>query len=146
MAAFLFSWWGYNIFLYLHLICNCTSLLGKDHYYSGGGEGWGWEIIFCKHFFNRYMSLQTFFSKVIFLQTYFSIFFSVLFIHAKYYHCLIKLLKNDVQGAEGTQHEKRQKPLSSFVKKDLIDEAQKSTNFLLHYWGRNSFSMWFWIS
>ena len=44
------------------------------------------------------------------LQTFFSIFFQcVLFICAKYYHCLIKLLNDDVQGAEGTQHEKQQK-------------------------------------
>ena len=64
-------------------------------------------------------------------QTFFSIFFSVLSICAKYYHCLIKLFNNDVQGAEGTQHEKRQKPLSSFVKKDLIDKAQESTHYII---------------
>ena len=63
------------------------------------------------------MSPQTFFSIVIFC--------------AKYHHYLIKLLNNDVQGAEGTQHEKRKKPLSSFVKKDLIDEAQESTNYII---------------
>ena len=62
------------------------------------------------------------------LQTFFSIFFQcVLFICAKYYHCLIKLLNDDVQGAEGTQHEKQQK----LCQKDLIDEAQESTNYIM---------------
>ena len=77
------------------------------------------------------MSPQTFFSIVIFLRKNVFHFFSVLFTRAKYYHYLIKLLNNDVQGAEGTQHEKRKKPLSSFVKKDLIDEAQESTNYII---------------
>lgn len=44
-------------------------------------------------------------------------------------HCLIKLLDNDV-GVEGA-NEKRKKPLFSFVKKDLIDEAQESTNYII---------------
>ena len=43
----------------------------------------------------------------------------------------IALLNNDVQGAEGTQDKKRQKPLSSFVKKDLVDEPQVSTNYII---------------
>ena len=61
---------------------------------------------------------------------FFPFFSSVLFICAEYYHCLIKLLNNDVQGAEGTQHKKGKKRLSSFVKKDLIDEPQVSTNYI----------------
>ena len=40
-------------------------------------------------------------------------------------------MNNDVQGTEGTQHEKGQKPLSSFVKQHLIDEAQESSNYII---------------
>ena len=62
------------------------------------------------------------------LQTFFSIFFQcVLFICTKYYHCLIKLLNDDVQGAEGTHMRNNR----NFVKKDLIDEAQESTNYIM---------------
>ena len=40
------------------------------------------------------------------LQTFF--FYRHLLIN-NFFHCLIKLLNNDVQGAEGTQHKKRKK-------------------------------------
>ena len=63
------------------------------------------------------------------LQTFFSIFFQcVLFICAKYYHFLIKLLNDGVQGAEGTQHKKQQKLCQ---KRSIIDEAQESTNYIM---------------
>ena len=100
-----------SFYIYLHLICTCTSLLGTDHYFSGGGGGGDEKLSSANIFFH--------------------FFFSILSICAKYYHCLIKLFNSDVQGEEGTQHEKRQKPLSSFVKKDLIDEAQESTHYII---------------
>ena len=62
------------------------------------------------------------------LQTFFSIFFQcVLFICAKYYHYLIKLLNDDVQGQKG--HSMRNN--RNFVIKYLIDEAQESTNYIM---------------
>ena len=85
---------------------------------GGGGEKLSSSNISLKHICLR----KHFFPSSSSCEKMFSIFFSVLFTCAKYYHYLIKLLNNDVQGAEGTQHEKRKKPLSSFV---------ESTNYII---------------
>ena len=56
--------------------------------------GWGVEVVRNyprQTFFLNICVSANIFSIVIFLQTTFSIFFSVLFICAKYYHFLIKL-------------------------------------------------------
>ena len=73
--------------------------------------------------------LQTFFFLTSSSYKQFFPFFSVFFLFVL--NITIALLNNDVQGAEGTQDKKRQKPLSSFVKKDLIDEPQVSTNYII---------------
>ena len=105
MAAFLFSSWGY-IFLYLHLICVRTSLLGTDHYFSGGGGD----------------------EKLSSANIFFHFFFSVFFLFAL--NITIALLNY------WTMMYKEQKGHSirnnrNFVKKDLIDEAQESTNYII---------------